>query len=177
MPTDTQSIEDSVPKVSGEIAVGEDLAFQRKWWRFENAVWIFFLLILAADVLGVFGRGWLSKATCATPDQALTLDYERIARAGTPSVMTFHFGPHALQDGRIRFFISDSIVKPLGAQRISPQPAISAVGEGGITYTFIATQAPAVVQIALEPSFPGPHPFRIQLANEPPIDATVFVVP
>jgi hypothetical protein len=173
----THPIEDSVPKVANDLAVGEDLDFQRRWWRFENVIWTFFLLLLIADVLGLFGRGWLAKATASTPDHALTLDYERIERASTPSIMTLHFGPAAIHDGHITLFISDSIVKPLGAQRISPQPAVSAVGNGGVTYTFAATQAPAVIQIALEPSFPGLHPFTIALPNESPIHANVFVVP
>jgi hypothetical protein len=172
----TQPIEDSVPKIE-DIAVGEDLEFQRRWWRFENIVWFVFLLILIADILGAFGRGWLSKAHASTPDHALTLDYERVARAGTPSIMTLTFGPAAMHNGRLVFYVSDSIVKPLGAQRISPQPAISTLGDDGITYTFPVTQAPAVVQIALEPSFPGSHPFRIALPDEPPIDAKIFVVP
>jgi hypothetical protein len=187
MPPVESPIEDSVPKVSGDqasgsetdnqLAVGEDLEFQRRWWRFETVVWSFFLVLLIADVLGLFGRGWLAKARRSTPDQALNLDYERIERASTPSIMTLTFGPEAIRDNHIQLFISDSLVKPLGAQRISPQPEVSAVGNGGITYTFAATQAPAIVQIALEPSFPGSHPFRIALPNEPAINATIFVVP
>jgi hypothetical protein len=173
----TAPVEDSVPKVDNKIAVGEDLEFQRKWWRFENAIWAFFLLVLIADVLGLFGRGWLAKAKQSTPDGALTLDYERIERASTPSIMTLTFGREAIHDGKIELFISDTLVKPLGAQRISPQPAVSAVGNDGITYTFAATQAPATVQIALEPSFPGSHPFRIQLPNEPAIATKVLVLP
>jgi hypothetical protein len=189
MPPVEAPVEDSVPKVTGQsgessdasssnqLAVGEDLDFQRRWWRFESIIWTFFLLILIADVLGLFGRGWLAKAKRTTPDHALTLDYERIERASTPSIMTLHFGPASIHNGKIQLYISDSLVKPLGAQRISPQPETSAVGNGGITYTFAATQAPAIVQIALEPSFPGSHPFRIQLSNEPPFNANIFVVP
>jgi len=177
----TALVQDSVPKVDDTLAVGEDLGFQRSWWRFERFIWSLFLVILICDVLGLFGRGWLAKARRATPDNALTLDYEHIERASTPSVMTLTFGPAAIQNpgpnGKIQVFVSNSIVKPLGAQRISPQPSVSAVGGSGITYTFAATHAPAVVQIALEPSFPGIHPFRIQLPKEPPIDAKVFVVP
>jgi hypothetical protein len=175
--TETKPVEDSVPKVAGDIAVGEDLEFQRKWWRFEDAVWIFFLLILVCDLLGLFGRGWLAKAKRSTADHALTLDYERIERASTPSIMTLKFGPAAIQNRQIQVFISDSMVKPLGAQRISPQPAVSAVGNGGITYTFAATQGPATVQIALEPSFPGRHSFRVQLLGNEPIDGNVVVLP
>jgi hypothetical protein len=80
----TVPVEDSVPKVDGGIAVGENLDFHRKWWKFERAIWIFFLMILIADALGAFGRGWLSNSTKSAAAQTLTFDYERIERASTP---------------------------------------------------------------------------------------------
>lgn len=174
---DTSAVEDSVPRVGNEVAVGEDLEFQRRWWRFEQIIWIVFCGILVADVLGAFGRGWLAKAHRSTPDGALTLSYERTERASTPSVMTLTFGSSAIRNGVIQVFVSDDIVKRLGAQRVAPQPELSTVGSGGITYTFAAGRAPAVIQIALEPSFPGLHRFRIQPQGGAPIDASVFVLP
>jgi hypothetical protein len=175
--TPTAPVEDSVSKVDQKIAVGENLKFQRKWWTFERAIWIFFFLILIADILGLFGRGWLSKARQSDSAQTLTLDYERIARASTPSIMTLGFGPNAIRDGHIQLYVSDSVVKALGSQRISPQPAIAVLGNDGITYTFDATRLPASAQIVLEPSFPGRHHFRVQVIGGQPIDATVLVVP
>lgn len=169
-------VADSVSKVD-QIAVGEDLDFQRKWWLLEKIVWPILLLLVLCDVLGVFGRGWLSKARQSTPDNALALEYERMERASTPSIMTFHFGPEAIHNGHIVLYVSDSIVKPLGAQRISPQPVVSTIGDNGITYTFAASVTPASVQIALEPSFPGLHKFRVQVQGSAPIDGTVFVWP
>jgi hypothetical protein len=170
-------VEDSVPKVENEIAVGEDLEFQRKWWRFEQIIWPVLLALVIWDVLGGFGRGWLAKAKASTPDKAMILDYERIARASTPSVMTFNFNDAAIHNGRIILYISDSVVKPLGAMRLAPQPALSSVGDGGITYAFDASKGPAVVQIQLEPSFPGRHRFTVRLEGEPPVIGSVFVVP
>jgi hypothetical protein len=57
----TKPVEDTVPKIGNELAVGEDLEFQRRWWRFERVVWTIFLLILVADLAGLLGRGPLSK--------------------------------------------------------------------------------------------------------------------
>lgn len=170
-------VEDSVPKVQNAVAVGEDIEFQRKWWHFEKIVWPILLAIVLFDMLGGFGRGWLSKAKKSTPDQALTVDYERVMRASTPSIMTLKFTDAAIHNGRIIFFVGDSIVKPLGAQRISHQPAISSVGEGGVTYVFPASQSPATVQIQLEPSFPGPQRFHLQVEGSAAIDGTAFVMP
>lgn len=170
-------VEDSVPKVDREVAVGEDLQFQQKWWQFERIVWPILLLIVIVDLLGGFGRGWLAHAHSSTPDHALTLDYERIERASTPSIMTLHFGPSAIHGGQIAVYVSDSIVKPLGAQRISPQPAVSAIGDGGVTYVFPSHGLPASAQIELQPSFPGVHRFRIQVEGSTPINSTVAVLP
>lgn len=172
-----QPVHDSVPRIHDEIAVGENIDFQRKWWRFEKIIWPILLLIVIADMLGVFGRGWLAKAHAETPDHALTLDYERVARASTPSIMTFKFGPAAIHNNRIVLFVSDSIVKPLGAQRISPEPALSIIGKNGITYVFASSDSPASAQIQLQPSFPGPHTFRVQVLGSESINGSIFVMP
>lgn len=176
MPAFTSDVEDSVPKVE-DIAVGENLDFQRRWWRFERVIWTFFLLILIADVLGLFGRGWLAKAQRSDAAHTVSLDYERVERASTPSIMTFHFLPAAIRNGKVTLFISEDIIRPLGAQRISPQPETSTVGDGGVTYVFPATGTPATVEIQLEPSFPGVHRFRAEVKGGDPITGLVTVVP
>ena len=170
-------VEDSVPKVDDTVAVGENLDFQRKWWRFERILWIFFGFVLLCDLSGLFGRGYLAKATRTTPDQTLSVDYERIARASTPSIMTLHFGPRAIRDGKIEIFVSDSVVKQLGAQRIAPQPASSTLGPEGMTYVFPAAGSHADARIQLSPSFPGLHDFKMQVTGGAPIEARIFVVP
>ena len=173
----SKPVEDSVPKVNNAIAVGEDLEFQRKWWRFERAAWVFFGVLILCDVLGLFGRGYLANAERVTADGAIDLKYERVERASTPSVMTFKFGPAAVHDGKIRLFVSEDVVKTLGAQRISPQPAESAVGGGGITYTFPASDADAMVEITLESSFPGVHWFEAGVTGSERLRERVVVVP
>jgi hypothetical protein len=170
-------VEDSVPKVDNAVAVGEDLDFQRKWWKFEHIIWIVFGVILLADVLGLFGRGYLAKAELHAQDGSLHVKYERVERASTPSTMTINFGPNAIQNGQVRMYVSESLIRELGTQRISPQPAASVVGQDGVTYTFPATAVPAVVQLSLESSFPGRHPFTLQVPGSDPVQANVIVVP
>lgn len=172
----TSQVEDSVPKVE-DIAVGENLDFQRHWWRFERGIWTFFLLVLIADVLGLFGRGWLAKAQRTDDAHTVTLDYERVERASTPSIMTFHLMPSAIKNGKIELFVSEDVVRTLGAQRVSPQPESSTLGDGGVTYVFPATGVPATVEIQLQPSFPGFHRFRTQVSGGQPIEGSVAVVP
>jgi hypothetical protein len=103
--------------------------------------------------------------------------YERIERTDSPSILSIQFGPSAIQNGKIRLYVSESLVKELGTQRVVPAPLETLVGNGGLTYTFPASGLPASVDLALEPSGPGLYGFTIGVAGAAPIHAKVFVVP
>lgn len=168
---------DQIPRVEDAVSVGEDLDFQRRWWRFEKAAWLVLLIVLIADALGLFGRGWLARTERHTADGTLRVQYERIERAGTPSEITIHFGPSAIHDQQVRLFSDETIVKELGAQRIIPQPTRSEIGLGGITYTFSAIGSPATASISLQPSFPGIHHMELGVPGSEPIRASILVLP
>src|ERR1700691_1469379 len=173
----TAPVTQSAPRVNNEIEVGEDLKFQRKWWRFENFAWILFTLIIVLDVGGLFGRGPIAKAERRTADGTIDVKYERIERTDSPSIMTIDFGPSAIQDGKIQLYVSNSLVKPLGTQRVIPAPQDTVIGEGGLTYTFPATKPPARVDLALQPSGPGIYDFPINVVGAQPVQAKIVVVP
>ena len=177
MPTATKPVEDSVERVNDEIAVGEDLTFQRKWWRFENAVWVFFTLIIVLDLAGLFGRGPIAKATRSAPDGSMLVKFERIERTSSPSILTVQFAQSAIHDGKIRLFVSNGLVKSLGTQRVIPAPQETVVGEGGLTYSFPASRPPASVDLELQPTGPGLFDFTVGVVGAAPVHAKVFVVP
>ncbi len=160
---ETAPVEDSVAKIGNEVAVGEDLEFQRKWWAFEKVAWVFFIIIVLCDVAGVFGRGPVAKTHVVTPGGTMVLDYEKIERFSTPSILTIHFGPSAVHDGKIQLWVSDSVVKELGNQRIVPQPVSSIIGNGGILYTFQSLPLPDSIEFALEPASPGMLHFKLRM--------------
>src|SRR4051794_15422996 len=149
MPTATKPVEETVPKVNDEIAVGADLEFQKKWWRFEFCAWVFFTLIVILDLLGAFGRGYLAKARAQASDDSFNIAYERVERFGTPSVLTVHFAQSAIHDGKVQLWASGNLVKELGAQRVVPQPTESVLADGGILYSFPTTAIPASAEFAL----------------------------
>jgi hypothetical protein len=120
-------------------------------------------VVLIADALGAFGRGWLAQAQLMTADGSLRVRYERIERAGTPSEMTIEFGRAAVRAQRVQMFANQAIVKELGAQRIIPQPIASEIG--------------AVASIAMQPSFPGIHHLELRVLGSDPIRATIVVLP
>jgi hypothetical protein len=72
----TKPVGNSIARGSDEVAVGENLDFQRKWWRFENAAWAIFTLIIFLDSSGLFGRGLLAKAERRTTDGTIEVKYK-----------------------------------------------------------------------------------------------------
>ncbi len=171
----TSPVEDSVTKINQEIAVGEDLAFQRTWWRFENAVWTVFSVLLVLALAGAFGRGPLSHDQIRTPE--MHLRYERIARTGTPSLMRITFAPSAIHNGKIRLFVSETVVDELGNQRVIPAPEATTIGDHGLIYTFPATTSPAAVAFALQPAGPGIFHFDLVPEGGQRVHARVIVMP
>jgi hypothetical protein len=173
----TVPVRDSVPRINEDLAIGEDLEFQRRWWRFENMVWVFFCVIVFLDLVGAFGRGPVANAHKQTSDGSMRLDYERVARFSTPSLMTIHFGPSAVHDGKIQLWVSDSIIKELGNQRIVPQPVTSSLTDGGLLYTFPSTPKTNSAEFALQPSSPGVFHFTLGVVGSDRVTARVIVMP
>lgn len=170
-------IGDSVAQVDREVAVGEDLQFQRRWWRFEKAIWVFFSLILVLDLAGGFGRGPLAHAEMHTADGELRVKYERIERQGTPSMMTITVGARSIAGGTATLSMSESVVSGLGTQRVIPQPATTVVGHDALTYQFPVSGSPAVIRLQLQPTAAGIYHFTVGIPDETPLAARVVVVP
>jgi hypothetical protein len=168
---------DEVPKVDDAIAVGEDLAFQERWWTFERLVWFGFCAILLADVLGVFGAGWLAHARVEEPGLGMDVRYDRVARTGTPTTLAIQFGTDAAATGNVVLIASDSVVKGLGAQRVIPQPAATSIAAGSMTYTFPAGNPPGEVDFELQPGTPGIYQFTLQVQGHPSVTRRVVVMP
>lgn len=173
----TRPIEDSVAQVNNEIAVGSDLQFQRRWWIFERSVWILFTVIVILDICGFFGRGPMANARLRAKDGTIDIQYERVERYSTPSILTVHFGPDAIHDGKVQLWVSESFVKGLGNERVVPAPTRSMIGEGGILYTFPADPGPASAEFALQPTAPGVDHLRMRVPGHEEVHMTIYVMP
>ena len=174
---ETTPVEDSVKKINDEFAVGSDLEFQKKWSRFERAVWVLLIIFVLLSLAGVFGRGPLANAEKRASDGSMDIKYERVQRFGTPSVLSIEFPASSIQDGAVHVWASDTLVKPLGTQRVVPQPEKSVIGNGGILYTFPATSVPLSIEFQTEPSSIGTSMLSLQVPGKALVTAKIFVVP
>ena len=173
----TQRVGDSVAKINDEVAIGEDLGFQRRWWRFERLVWILFVVIIVLDLAGAFGRGPLAYAEAVSPDHALQVKYERIERSGTPSMMTVTLDARTFRDGHANLVLSDSAVGGLGLRRVIPAPESTSVGSDRLIYRFPAGTSAAVVRFEFEPAGAGIYDLRVGIPDATSVRFRIAVVP
>lgn len=173
----TEPVGDPIAKVNDEVAVGADLEFQRRWWAFEKIVWAVFTALIILDVAGLFGRGPLARAHLRTADGTVQVDYDRIARYQTPTTLTIHFAPSAVRQGKIQLWVSDSMIRQLGTQRVVPQPATSTLDHDGILYTFPSARVADSVEFALQPKHPGIFRFGLRFRDTALLTAKVLVMP
>ena len=176
--TSTRPVEqDTESKVNDELAVGSNLDFQRKWWRFEGILWLIIAVIVFAALLGAFGRGVLATAKREAPDGSIKVEYDRIARYSTPSVLTVEFGRGVVRENQVQLWLDSGVVKDMGMQRVVPQPVSSLLTEGGVLLTFSAGSLPARVQIMLEPTKPGLQKLAMRAPESEEVRLDVAVMP
>ena len=107
----------------------------------------------------------------------MVVKYERIQRLGTPSVLSVDFSPAAIHDQKIQVWVNNSLVKPLGNQRVVPQPLQSVVGAGGILYTFQASTSPASIEFETQPTAVGLTKLVLQVSQHATTELSIFVMP
>jgi hypothetical protein len=170
-------VEDTVPKVNEELAVGSDLEFQRRWESAERIVWIFLIAFLLLSVAGVFGRGPVANAKAKAADGSLQVEYERVERYSTPSVLTVRPDTSVIQNGKMQLWVSESLIKPLGNERVIPQPDKSEVGNGGVLYTFPASQGRALIEFQLQPAKVGKTDLKLRIPGHSQLDLNILIMP
>lgn len=85
------------------------------------------------------------------------MDYEPVARYGTPTTVTFHVANMSPDKQAVTISMDFKVVQPLGLQRAIPRPASSAAKQGGLSMTFDvpAKQPDALIQLVAQPSAIG----------------------
>lgn len=101
--------------------VREDMAQQRRAWRFERIGWAGLLLLIALTFAGLFSKGPLSQVSAHTADGALQVQYERFSRNGAQDdmVVTATGSP-----GQMRYLqLGGELLKGVSIEALHPEPA------------------------------------------------------
>lgn len=116
--------------------VGEDLAYQRRIWRFQRWGWAGLGLLVLLGALGAFGDGPLAGARTRSEDGAVEVEWERIERAGRDSTIRLRtVAPHA---GPLLLRMEEGFVDRVTVSAAEPRAA----GEA---------RAPGLVQLRFDP--------------------------
>jgi hypothetical protein len=147
--------------INDELEVGYDADFEARWRHIELASHGCMLVVVAAALVGLFGRGPLSHRTHQSDDGRLAVDFEPIARYGTSTQITLHLSPDAQgagKSGTARVFMNSALIEPMGLQQVIPEPASSAAVAGGTALVFNVPEekSPVAVRFVVKPNNVGP---------------------
>ncbi len=141
-------------RVNDELEVGYDQGFEARWTiaqRVGLAVMILFLLVCLS---GLLGRGPLSHRTATSQDGSLHVDYEPVAREGTPTQITFRMANPGDAPTPVSLFVSGTLVEPLGLAHTVPETTSTMVGSKGLVLRFTLAPRQADAKIRLD-AMPG----------------------
>jgi hypothetical protein len=156
---------------ANDVQVGFDQNFERKWVHLERAVWVAFALLLAAGILGVFGRGVLGWRT--QESAGMKVRYERMARLKTPTITRVTVPTS--QNGTVQFSMTGPCLQAMKISSVTPRPASEQIVPDGVQFTFAGRNGD--VEIAQEPGKSGSTHCQLTPANGSPINISQFVLP
>jgi hypothetical protein len=117
-----------------EHPVAEDIALQRKVWKFQRVGWYVLTAVVILTLLGLFSRGPLSTVEAVSEQGDLTVEYERFHRGGGTNPMVVQ------ATGQPGKEVTLSIGKPMldgfSIESIQPQPVSSVGSPEGLSLTF-----------------------------------------
>lgn len=115
----------------GDLDIGQDLEFQKRSWAVQRAGWVVMTLLIIAGLLGVFGRGIAADATAGEENSGLRVEYERFARAQSPTTLVMRLGAGA---NSVR--LNREYLEAVQIESVSPPPETVEAAPGDDIYVF-----------------------------------------
>jgi hypothetical protein len=163
----------------GELEVGQDLQFEKRWWKIERAGWAAIALVLLAALLGFLGPGPLSKKTAGDRNGPLWLEYHRFERYQAPVELRLNVGPGAAKDKQVGLWINQEYIDAIQIDHVDPEPESVELANQRFVYTFKASELSAAGKIVFhfKPTTFGKTPAQIGLVNGAELRFTHFFYP
>lgn len=163
----------------GDLELAQDLAFQRQQWRVQRIAWAGMAVLVLAALLGLFGRGPLSRTSASTAGVPLTIDYDRFVRAGDRTDLVLHLGPGSADGPRLRCWLASDYLDRLQLEQITPRPEAIEVGPSRHVFVFLRTdgEEQARVVFHFQPTRMGPLSGRAGCGDGPEVVFSQFCYP
>ncbi|MCI0747666.1 MAG: hypothetical protein L0Y58_19855 [Verrucomicrobia subdivision 3 bacterium] len=163
----------------GELEVGQDLKFERRWWKFERTGWILLALVLLFAILGYLGPGPLTKHVAGTRGGPLWLEYHRYERYHAPVDLRVHIGAVAARGKELQLWIDREYVDAVSMEDVEPQPESVELKNERFVYTFKVSETPRTAKILFQfkPNKFGKTPGRLGIVDGPEVRFTHLFYP
>lgn len=165
------------------VQIEADIPFTRREWYVQRVAWAGMALVLAAGLLGGFGRGPMSSASVRAG--GLVVEYERFPRHGAPEQLRIRVEPGAARTsgsgpeaGLVRVWLPRHLVDRVEMSAISPEPESAATSSERVTYAFRAAPSrPTVVSFRFRPDGYWLRRLQVGVEGGPTVEATQFIYP
>jgi hypothetical protein len=156
--------------------IQEDMTFQRRFWIVERVCWALLGLLVCLALLGLFSHGPLSERRIATPDNSVTVRYERFQRITRLARFTMTLPATGENSARLR--LGPSFQDTYEITSLQPAPQSSSAGPTGLELTFAAPRAgDLTVAIWAHPHRAGLVAMSVQAADKAPAEFSIFIYP
>ena len=146
-------------------------------WRVERASWWVMGGTLLLAMLGLFSEGWLSRATAASDDGGLVVEYERFVRAQYKTRIEIRARP--AEDGTLTLWLSSEHLAAFTVEHMTPPPSRVVIGPQGQEWVFQVAPgtAQAVLTVHAQVEKAGVLRGRIGLAGHGTVDVRQWSYP
>lgn len=153
------------------------MRFTRREWAIQRMAWSFWGVVVLAALLGLFGRGPLSRAVAGA--EGLRVEYDRLARHGGDDRMRITVLPPGSGGGVVRVWMTRAFADAIEIQWITPRPESVSSSAERLTYVFRASELarPAVITFRFRHDEYWRQRLQIGLVGGASVDATQFVFP
>ncbi len=160
------------------LEIGQDIAFQRRMWRFQRAGWVAMVVVALLALIGLFGSGPLSRAREGTAGTGLTLDYARLTRHGAPDNLRVHLPASSTSQGKVELAVDREYLEGLRLEGIVPEPESTEGRPDAMVYVFqVQPGAPTTLTFEFTPEALGLRAGSVRLKGREPVSFTQLVYP
>lgn len=163
----------------GDLELEQNLTIQRRVCKVQRVSWAIMILVAIAALLGLSGRGVLSRTTTGESDAGLRLEYERFGRFHAQTMLRIQLGATASHAGKARVWFSRNYLEAVEIQRVTPEPDRVEAHSDRFIYVFDLPEPnqPTAITFFLEPDQIGSLPGQVGLGGRQPLTFRQFIYP
>jgi hypothetical protein len=156
--------------------IDEDIALQRRIWRFERVGWYLMITVVVLTLCGLFSHGVFSATTVTSAQKDLVVEYERFHRNGAVNTMVIqsHGAPRTQQT----LIIGNAMMQGFSVDSMQPQPISSAGSRQGLRLTLPTDdQGDSTLYLAWRSQGPGFYNSDVAIEGGGRVPVSQFVYP